>query len=160
MFSSRVYGYSGRDGEDICYANDPAIFFVKNHKTKEDLMPIRTEYKFTLPKGIGVPVEEGRKPGGVMRLIKVKDLIQIERDGQVQQNTGAYYLVLLSKVIKELGKEKAVSRRSIERLCTADFIFLVDFLQFINHRVLAEVPTVCGSCRHRYKGALTPLGEA
>ena len=48
---------------------------------------IRTEFKFTLPKGTGVKVEAGRKVTGTMRLIKVKDLVDIERDSQVQHYT-------------------------------------------------------------------------
>lgn len=46
---------------------------------------LRTEFKFTLPKGSGIKVDTGRKVSGTMRLIKVKDLIDVERDGQVKE---------------------------------------------------------------------------
>ena len=46
---------------------------------------LRTEYRFTLPRGTGIKVEAGRKVSGTMRLIKVKDLVDIERDSQVQR---------------------------------------------------------------------------
>jgi hypothetical protein len=123
-------------------------------------MAIRTSFRFTLPKGIGIETEEGRKATGSMRLIQVKDLIQIERDAQVQRNSAAYYMVLLGKVITELGKEKSVTRKTIERLCTADFTFLVDFLHQINHQVLREIPAKCGSCSNEYRGVFIQLGEA
>ena len=121
---------------------------------------LRTEFKFILPKGHGISVDEGHKVTGFMRLIKVKDLVDIERDGQVQRGTGAYYVVLLSKCILSLGNEKTVNRNIIEKLDPVDFAFLVDFMNEINHQVIKKIPLCCPNCQHEYQGVIAQLGEA
>jgi len=123
-------------------------------------MTIRTSFKFTLPKGTGIKAEPGRKVSGKMRLIQVKDLVIIERDSKVQKGTGAFYVVLLSKTIEELGQEGLVTSKTIEKLSPIDFAFLVDFMHEINHQVIKYLPITCGSCGHSYKGAFAQLGEA
>lgn len=123
-------------------------------------MNIRTTFRFTLPRGAGIKAETGRKTSGVMRLVQVKDLLQIERDGQVQRGSGAFYIVLLSKVVTELGNERMITRKTIEQLHPVDFAFLVDFLHEINHQVIKKVPLTCPECGHRFLGAFAQLGEA
>lgn len=120
---------------------------------------IRTEFKFTLPKGTGIKVEAGRKVTGTMRLIKVRDLVDIERDSQVQRGTGAYYVVLLSRCITQLGLSSMINRKVIENLDPIDFAFLVDFMNEINHQVIKRLPIVCEECGHEYEGIISQLGE-
>jgi hypothetical protein len=122
-------------------------------------MKLRTEFRFTLPKGTGIKTEPGRKAGGIMRLVQVKDIVQIERDGAVQRGTGEFYVVLLSKVITELGMERMITRKTIEQLSPVDFAFLVDFLHEINHQVIKKIPLHCPSCGLDYTGAFEQLGE-
>ena len=121
---------------------------------------IRTEFKFTLPKGTGIKVEAGRKVTGTMRLIKVRDLVDIERDSQVQRGTGAYYVVLLSRCITQLGLSSMINRKVIENLDPIVFAFLVDFMNEINHQVIKRLPIVCEECGHEYEGIISQLGEA
>jgi len=121
---------------------------------------LRTEFNFILPKGEGIKVESGRKVSGTMRLIKVKDLVDIERDGQVQRGTGAYYVILLTRCIKQLGLINAVNRNVIEKLDPVDFAFLVDFMNEINHQVIKRLPLKCPDCGYEYEGIISQLGEA
>ena len=123
-------------------------------------MNIRTTFRFTLPKGTGIKTEAGRKTSGMMRLVQVKDLVSIERDGGVQKGSGAFYVVLLGKVITELGQETMITRKTIERLNPVDFAFLVDFMHQINHQVIRKMPMKCGHCQAEYVGAFNQLGEA
>jgi len=122
-------------------------------------MTVRTIFNFTLPNGAGVKVDHGRKASGKMELIKVKDLLTIERDATVQTNGGAFYIILLTKTVKELGRDKMVTRNMIERLNPVDFTFLVDFLHRINHQVIKQLQVKCESCKRPYGGAFVPLGE-
>lgn len=124
------------------------------------MQKLRTEFNFTLPKGTGIKVEQGRKVSGTMRLIKVKDLVDIERDGQVQRGTGAFYVVLLSRCIKQLGLINMINRNTIENLDPVDFAFLVDFMNEINHQVIKRLPITCNECGHKYEGIISQLGEA
>jgi hypothetical protein len=123
-------------------------------------MALRTQFRFTLPVGRGIQSQAGRKASGTMRLVKVKDILHIERDAQVQRDTGAFYVVLLSKVITELGTEKMITRKTIERMCPADFAFCVDFLHEINHQVIKRIPLRCPSCAYEFLGEWIRLGEA
>lgn len=100
---------------------------------------LRTEFRFTLPKGSGIKVDTGRKVNGTMRLIKVKDLVDIERDLQVKRETGSYYVVMLSRFITQLGALTSINRNIIEKLDPIDFAFLVDFMNEINHQVQTDV---------------------
>ncbi|MCR5254008.1 MAG: hypothetical protein K6C98_09900 [Treponema sp.] len=123
-------------------------------------MKIRTEFRFTLPKGTGIKTEGGHKVSGTMRLVKVKDIVSIERDSSVQKNTGAFYVVLLSKVIESLGAEKSINRNTIEKLNPVDFAFLVDFMHEINHQIIKKIPLKCPNCQTEYYGEFEQLGEA
>lgn len=123
-------------------------------------MALRTHFRFTLPVGRGIQTQAARKVSGLMRLVKVKDILHIERDAQVRRDTGAFYVVLLSKVITELGTEKMVTRKTIEKMCPADFAFCVDFLHEINHQVIKRIPLRCPSCAHEFLGEWSRLGEA
>jgi hypothetical protein len=123
-------------------------------------MNIRTSFRFTLPNGNGVKAEAGRKVSGIMRLITVKDLVMIETAESVKQENGMFYVVLLAKVITELGKEPMLNRSTIEKLSPEDFTFLVDFLHEINHQVIKKIPLICEHCGHQYLGAFAQLGEA
>ena len=123
-------------------------------------MKIRTQFRFTLPKGTGIKTENGHKVTGIMRLVKVKDIVSIERDSTVQKNTGAFYVVLLSKVIEELGSERNINRGTIEKLTPVDFAFLVDFMHEINHQVIKKIPLKCPTCQSDFEGEFEQLGEA
>ena len=123
-------------------------------------MNIRTSFRFTLPSGNGIMVEAGRKVTGTMRLIQVKDLVIIEEDKEVMKGNGLFFFVLLSKIITELGQERLVTRKTIEKLNPADFYFLIDFMHEINHQVIRRVPLTCPSCKQTYIGSFAQLGEA
>ena len=121
---------------------------------------LRTEFRFTLPKGSGIKVDAGRKVSGTMRLIKVKDLVDIERDGQVKRGTGSYYVVMLSRCVTQLGALTSINRNTIEKLEPVDFAFLVDFMHEINHQVIKKIPLKCPNCNTEYYGEFEQLGEA
>lgn len=123
-------------------------------------MQIRKEFRFTLPKGIGIKTENGHKVTGTMRLVKVRDIVDIERDSGVQKNSGAFYVVLLSKVIISLGAERNINRNTIEKLNPVDFAFLVDFMHEINHQVIKRIPLKCPHCNSEFFGEFEQLGEA
>ena len=123
-------------------------------------MQIRNEFRFTLPKGTGIKTENGRKVTGTMRLVKVSDIVGIERDSTVQKNSGAFSIVLLAKVITSLGAERNINRNTIEKMHPVDFAFLVDFMHEINHQVIKKIPLKCPHCNTEYFGEFDQLGEA
>ncbi len=118
-------------------------------------MKIKTEFNFVLPQSD----REDQKVRGVMRLIKVKDLLEISRDVRVQESSSYFYVVLLARVIKKLDTETMVNTKMIENLTTENFAFLVDFLNEINHKVLSSFPVRCSNCDTVYSGDLNLVGE-
>lgn len=123
------------------------------------MMKIRTEFPFILPKGI--PDKDGtlKKARGVMRLIKVTDLLDIYQDVRVKENEAYFYIILLARVIVKLADIRLVTTKTIENLYPEDFAFLVDFLNEINHKVIKKIPLTCSSCKNKYIGEFTLLGE-
>ncbi|WP_020614498.1 hypothetical protein [Sediminispirochaeta bajacaliforniensis] len=114
--------------------------------------------KFTLPDGRGFSAELGTKISGEMRPAKVKDFIAVQRDSRVKENSGALYVSLLSRVVEKIGTEKSITTRTIGRLSPADFTFLVDFFNELNHGVLQRVPVSC-SCGEEFLWELHLPGE-
>ena len=119
-------------------------------------MKIKTEFNFVLPEGTN---EKGQKIRGAMRLLKVKDLIDVYRDARVKETTAYFYVVLLGRVITKLGTDTMVHAKMIENLSTENFAFLVDFLNEINHKVLRTFPVRCASCDTVYTGEVSLVGE-
>lgn len=118
-------------------------------------MKLKTEFNFILPDLTG----DGNKIKGVMRLVKVKDIIEVYRDNRVKENPAYFYVVLLSRIVVKIEGEKMMNTRIIENLTSKNFAFLVDFMNEINHRVLKQFPVKCSSCGEEYLGELQLLGE-
>lgn len=119
-------------------------------------MKLKNQFTFILPDYM----ENGsERVKGVMRLIKVKDLMEVQRDSRVNDNPSYFYVVLLSRVIISLGPYKIVNSKIIENLSTKNFAFLLDFLNNINHNVLKRFPIRCSSCDITYQGEMRLVGE-
>lgn len=118
-------------------------------------MEVRTVFKFVLPD----KDEAGSKIRGKMKLLKVKDVMHVQRDRRVQENPHLNYLVLLNRVIENLGDAKMITTGLIEKLSPKNFIFLVDFMDKINHQVLKQLPISCDKCHEQYFGEVSFPGE-
>lgn len=94
-------------------------------------MSLQTEYPFTLPKGY-VDEDGGLHREGVMRLATARDEIQPLRDGRVRENEAYLTVILLSRVITQLGTLDQITPKTIEGLFAADLAYLQDVYQIIN----------------------------
>lgn len=93
---------------------------------------LQTEYAFTLPKGY-VDSEGRLHRDGVMRMATARDEIEPLRDPRISGPDDPYLTVLvLARVVSELGSLPQVSAREIENLFAADLAFLQDFYGIIN----------------------------
>lgn len=94
-------------------------------------MSLQTEFPFTLPKGY--VDEEGRlHRKGTMRLATARDEIQPLRDPRVKENEAYLTVILLSRVITELGSVDQVTPKTVEGMFAADLSYLQDFYQIVN----------------------------
>jgi hypothetical protein len=100
---------------------------------------LRTEFPFTLPKGFVDP--EGRlHRHGTMRLATARDEIEPLRDRNVTGPDDPYLTILvLARVISELGTLDGVSPGDVENFFAADLAFLQDLYGIINFGDPADV---------------------
>lgn len=94
-------------------------------------MGLQTEYPFMLPKGY-VDDEGTLHREGVMRLACARDEIDPLRDARVKENESYASVIVLAKVITELGSLSRITTKTIEGLFASDFNYLQDFYRIIN----------------------------
>lgn len=93
---------------------------------------LQTEFAFTLPKGY-VDKHGTLHRRGTMRLATARDEIEPLRDPRVSGADDPFLTVIvLSRVIAELGTISQVTPNIIEGLFTADLAFLQDFYGIVN----------------------------
>ena len=99
----------------------------------------QTEYSFTLPKGY-VDTDGSLHRTGTMRLATARDEIEPLRDARVSGPDDPYLTILvLSRVITELGSLAQIGVREVENLFAADLAFLQDLYGIINFGSPADV---------------------
>ena len=94
-------------------------------------MSLQTEYPFTLPKGF-VDEHGTLHRTGTMRLACARDEIEPLRDPRVKENDAYATVIVLSRVVTELGTVSRVTPKTIEGLFVSDFSYLQDLYRIIN----------------------------
>jgi hypothetical protein len=106
---------------------------------------LQTEFEFTLPQGYtddeGTLHREGR-----MRLATAADEIKPLNDPRVQSNSSYLTIILLSRVVTELGDLDSVDRTVIENLFVADLEYLQAMYERVNNQGSNTVETACPDC--------------
>ena len=123
---------------------------------------LRTEHEFTLPKGY-VDREGTVHRTGVMRLATAMDEITPMRDARVKNNEAYLTIIILSRVITQLGSVKDVNTGVIENMFTADLTYLQEFYRSINEGGDSLGLGACPSCETEFEvqpGELMALVEA
>jgi hypothetical protein len=102
-------------------------------------MTLATEFAFTLPRGYLAPNGELHRHG-IMRLATARDEIEPLRDPRVSGPDDPFLtLIVLSRVITQLGTLRVVSPREIEGLFAIDLAFLQELYGVVNFGTPAEV---------------------
>ena len=94
-------------------------------------MNLQTQFPFTLPKGY-VDGDGQLHRTGVMRLATARDEIEPLRDLRVQENDAYLTVVMLSRVITEIGTIRPVTPNIVEGLFAVDLAYLQEFYGIIN----------------------------
>ena len=92
---------------------------------------LQTEFEFTLPKGY-VEDDGTVHTDGRMRLATAADEIQPLNDPRVQENGSYLTIVLLSRVVTQLGSIDDVTPEVIESLFVPDLAYLQEMYERIN----------------------------
>jgi hypothetical protein len=120
-------------------------------------MTFQTEIKFTLPKGY-LDDDGTLHKEGVMRLATAGDEILPLKDPRVQANPAYLSVIVLSRVITELGSLGDVNPRIIEKLYASDLAYLQTLYHEVNGNGSTNVTTNCPECNHSFEVTANGLG--
>ncbi len=111
---------------------------------------LQTEFEFTLPQGY-VDGDGTLHREGTMRLANAADEIEPLKDPRVQSNSSYLTIILLARVVTELGTLESINTTVIESLFVKDLEYLQDLYARINHQGTNSVGTACPDCGHEFE---------
>ena len=113
-------------------------------------MAFKTEYKFVLPRGY-VDAQGKVHKEGTMRLATARDEILPLQDYREQSNRAYLVIVLLSRVITQLGNIERITVDVIENLFSTDLAYLQEFYRKINEEQgTPKHHVACPKCAHEF----------
>lgn|SRR5512143_785686 len=110
---------------------------------------LQTEFEFTLPCGL-VDEQGTLHRNGVMRLSTALDELEAMRDPRVRTNDAYLSVLLLSRVLLRIGDIEPVDPGTVERLFSADFVYLQELFVRLNDVGANVVETECPTCGSRF----------
>ena len=116
---------------------------------------LQTEFEFSLPQGYAD--DDGNlHREGVMRLATAADEIKPLKDPRVQANSSYLTIIILARVVTELGTLDNVTPHVIENLFVSDLEYLQDLYERVNIQGRDAVDTTCPSCGEEFSVDLQP----
>jgi hypothetical protein len=115
----------------------------------ESSEPLRTEFAFELPRGY-VDSSGTVHRNGIMRLATGRDELVPLRDDRVRENPAYLTVVLLARVVTQLGTIDDVHAGIMENLFATDLAFLQDLYRRINQEGHTRAGVTCPACRHEF----------
>jgi hypothetical protein len=122
-------------------------------------MSLQTQFEFILPRGF-VDSEGTVHKKGVMRLATAMDEIAPLRDVRVSANQAYLTIILLARVVVQLGSLTQVNTAVIENLFAADMAYLQAFYRQINEEGTTIIKRRCPTCQTEIEIDLAELGGA
>jgi hypothetical protein len=119
----------------------------------------QAEYSFTLPVGF-LDAEGNLHREGIMRLATAADEIAPLKDPRVQGNPAYLIVILLSRVLTQLGSLEVINPKVIEGLYAADLAYLQDFYNRINGNGSHLFKVNCPHCQQSFEVELERSGES
>jgi hypothetical protein len=119
---------------------------------------LKTEFEFVLPRGY-LDQDGKLHKRGKMRLATALDEIAPLRDPRVKGNQAYLPIIVLARVVTQLGTLRDVNPGVIESMFTADLAFLQDFYRRVNEEGTSEITLKCPDCGAEVKVDVGRLGE-
>lgn len=120
-------------------------------------MMMQTVYKFTLPRGY-IDSSGTNHRQGMMRLATALDEIEPAQDPRVIANESYLPVLLLSRVITQLGTIDSVTPGIVESMFASDLAYLQELYLQLNSPESLVVTTTCPNCQHRFNLQVSPIG--
>jgi hypothetical protein len=111
---------------------------------------LQTTFEFTLPQGY-VDDEGTHHREGRMRLATAADELKPLTDPRVQSNGSYLTVILLSRVVTDLGDVGEVTPGTIENLFVSDLAYLQDMYERVNERGANVVDVTCPDCESQFE---------
>jgi hypothetical protein len=108
-----------------------------------------TRFPFELPHGF-VDDDGTVHRTGTMRLATARDEILPLRDPRVRDNEAYLTVLVLARVVVELGTLTTVDTSVVERMFAADLSFLQDLYRRVNAEGHTRAAVRCPSCEHDF----------
>ena len=87
---------------------------------------------------------------GVMRLATARDELVSQRDDRVRENPNYLAVVLISRVVSNIGAIEDVHAGVIENLFASDLAFLQDLYRRINQDGHTHARVACPNCSNEF----------
>lgn len=117
----------------------------------------QTEFEFTLP--CGYLDEDGSlHREGVMRRATAADEILPLKDPRVQKNPAYLVIILLSRVVTQLGSVAQINPKIIENMYATDMAYLQELYNQINQLDNGRVSITCPQCQHTFAAEPMAMG--
>lgn len=122
---------------------------------------LQTEFAFELPRGYVDDTGTVHREG-VMRLATARDELIPLRDMRVQENPAYLSVVLLGRVITQLGTVAHMHDGVVENMFASDLAFLQDFYRQVNAEGHTRAGVSCPHCEQPFEVELggSRLGES
>jgi hypothetical protein len=112
---------------------------------------LQTEFAFYLPKGF-VDDDGAVHRRGIMRLATARDELEPLRDPRVRDAEDPFLtIIVLSRVVTELGTLSHITPREIEQLFAADLAYLQDIYGAVNFGTAADGAEVVAEAQRRIR---------
>jgi len=108
-----------------------------------------TRFPFELPHGF-VDEDGTVHRRGTMRLATARDEILPLRDPRVRDNEAYLTVVVLARVVVDLGSLPTVDTSVVERMFAADLAFLQDLYRRVNAEGHTRAAVRCPACTHDF----------
>ena len=112
--------------------------------------------RFTLPHGY-VDAEGRVHKEGTMRLATALDEIESVAHPRVEANEAYLPVILISRVVSQLGSLPEVTPQIVEQLYAADLAYLEDLYLRLNSLERVLVGAMCPHCDHQFQLRVAPL---
>jgi len=117
----------------------------------------QTEFEFTLPLGYA-DADGTLHRDGVMRRATAADEVFPLRDPRVEKNPAYLIVILLSRVVTQLGGVRQVTPKVIEDLFVTDLAYLQNLYNRVNVIEPEQLRTECPKCQHEFEIEVDGLG--
>ena len=120
-------------------------------------MHFQTEFPFLLPRGFIDPQGQLHREGR-MRLATAFDELESAQDVRVQTNAAFLPILLLRRVIMQLGTVQLITPQLIGSLFVSDLAYLEELYERINTPELVMLDVVCPACSSQFPIQVAPIG--